>query len=163
MTGFLFGKLPAFGDFVTRGLPVGARAWWDDRCSALLVAAQERFGDTFHTDYAALPPRCFLLPIDGAWCQVGCVMPSIDRAGRAFPFVWGVSSAGRIDEARGAAIAERIAARLDDVRAPRINLDALAATAAHLAGDTASARRAISPIALAPFPHMQNASIGMEI
>ncbi|MGK6324456.1 type VI secretion system-associated protein TagF [Sphingomonas sp. DT-51] len=160
MTGFLFGKLPAFGDFVTRGLSADARARWDDRCVASLVAARERLGDAFDRDYGTLPPCRFLLRTGGAGWQAGCVMPSVDRTGRAFPFVWGVAGTGTIDEAIGTAITERIADRSRETLAARVDLDALAATAARLASDEAGERRTI---ALAPFRLVRNAANGLEM
>jgi type VI secretion system protein ImpM len=153
MTGFLFGKVPALGDFVARGLSPRARLWWDDRCSRALLDAQQRLGDDFDRDYPALPAERFVLaPTGGMAWQAGCVMPSRDRAGRAFPFVWGIASPVAIDMDDGAAIGERIAARLGDMGATPIDLDALAATAADLARDAVGERRGTPRVAIAPFP-----------
>ena len=49
MTGrpFLFGKLPAHGDFVARGLTPDAQAAWDDWASAGLERAMSELGEAF--------------------------------------------------------------------------------------------------------------------
>ena len=81
-----WGKLPARGDFVGRGLPPRWRADWDDwlqRGLGLAAAALE--GDALRERLAGFAPwRYVALPARGeAWC--GIVVPSHDRVGRAFP------------------------------------------------------------------------------
>lgn len=81
-----WGKLPARGDFVGRGLPARWRSDWDawlQRGLALAAttvesaALRERLG-------AFAPWRYLALPATGeVWC--GIIAPSHDRVGRAFP------------------------------------------------------------------------------
>lgn len=149
MTGFLFGKLPAFGDFVSRGLSAPMRDWWDGWCTTALLDACWRFEGTFEQRYSPTEPRRFLIePLGGASWQAGCVIASRDRAGRAFPFVLGITCLSPIEPITGGAMAERIASCLGSVFEPRIDLDALAATARDAANDPLTASRPAAPIDL---------------
>ena len=81
-----WGKLPARGDFVGRGLPPRWRAEWDGwLLRGLALAAAELDGDALRERLAGFAPwRYVALPARGeAWC--GIVVPSHDRVGRAFP------------------------------------------------------------------------------
>lgn len=91
---FLFGKLPAVGDFVQRGLLPAQRDAWDSRCAAAMDDAGCRFGERLASVLEAAPPRGFVLAptaTEPVW-QVGCIAPSCDRAGRPFPLVLGVAA-----------------------------------------------------------------------
>lgn len=77
-TGF-FGKLPASGDFVARGLPSGARAMLDRWLTRLLLACG-----------AETPERWPEGGVRGVITHAGqplalLVVPSLDAAGREFP------------------------------------------------------------------------------
>ena len=148
MSAFLFGKLPAFGDFVARGLSVPMRSWWDSWCSVAVLDARDKFGDGFHAHYQATPPRRFLIapPIAGGSWQAGCIIPSTDRAGRIFPFVLGVSSSEPIDAAEAVGIGERLAACVARAFEQSIDLDALIIAAEAAAGDTSHPARPVHPI-----------------
>jgi type VI secretion system protein ImpM len=81
-----YGKLPARGDFVGRGLPPRWRGDWDTWLQGGIALAatkldatalRERLGDFAPWRYLALPgPR-------EIWC--GIIVASHDRVGRAFP------------------------------------------------------------------------------
>lgn len=73
MTPGFFGKLPAAGDFVSRGLPPAFTTPWDRWLARHLVP---RFGP-------AAPALFFRRA--GPPAMAGVVVPSRDRAGRAFP------------------------------------------------------------------------------
>lgn len=88
---FLVGKLPAHGDFVSRAAPRSVAAAWDIWCSAGLEDAQARLGAAFDTRLRAAPPWRFCFDpglIDAHW-HVGAILPSRDRADRAFLLVAG--------------------------------------------------------------------------
>lgn len=74
----LFGKLPATGDFVWRGLPDAFRKHWDFWLTRH-IAHLQRHGHEF-------PPGGlrFRLP-SGGRLAVGVILPSRDKAGRHFP------------------------------------------------------------------------------
>jgi len=81
-----YGKLPARGDFVGRGLPARWRSDWDDWLQRGLALAatmldatvlRERLGTFAPWRYLALPARGEI------WC--GIIAASHDRVGRAFP------------------------------------------------------------------------------
>lgn len=81
-----WGKLPARGDFVGRGLPPRWRADWDGWLQrGLGLAAATVDGDALRERVGGFAPwRYLALPAPGeAWC--GIVVPSQDRIGRAFP------------------------------------------------------------------------------
>lgn len=91
---FLFGKLPAVGDFVTRGLLPAQRIAWDGRCTTAMLHAHEQFGAQFARLFESAPPCGFAFAPTSAeplW-QFGCVAPSCDRAGRSFLLVLGIAT-----------------------------------------------------------------------
>lgn len=93
----LFGKLPAHGDFVTRGI---GRAEWDTLdtwLSLSLADAREALGAGFEAAYDAAPPWLFADDRTG-----GALAPSVDAVGRRFP-VW--LAVGEIAEDQASAAA----------------------------------------------------------
>lgn len=81
-----WGKLPARGDFVGRGLPPRWRSDWDDWLQrGLVLASAELDGAALRARLAGFAPwRYLALPASGEiWC--GILVPSHDRVGRAFP------------------------------------------------------------------------------
>ncbi len=88
---FLFGKLPAHGDFVSRGLSPAQRESWDDWLSRAVSLARGSLGDRFDDAWFTLPPRRFALgpgSLGQGW-RAGVLAASIDSAGRRFPIVLG--------------------------------------------------------------------------
>jgi type VI secretion system protein ImpM len=85
----LWGKLPAHGDFVARGLAAGERDLLDDWLSASLADARAGLGERFETVYDQAPPWRFAWRDgDGGW-QAGAMAPSMDAVGRRYPLlVW---------------------------------------------------------------------------
>ncbi len=73
LTGF-HGKLPAAGDFVTRGLPTGFAAFWDG-WAARHLARREGWPE------GGLRLRL----VSGGKVAAGVVVPGADRVGRRFP------------------------------------------------------------------------------
>lgn len=86
-TGF-FGKLPAHGDFIHRGLSAHCINVWDDWLQGVVGATQEQLGQQWLDVYLTSPIWRFALSpgvIDGhLWA--GISLPSVDRVGRYFPF-----------------------------------------------------------------------------
>ena len=81
-----YGKLPARGDFVGRGLPARWRGDWDGWLQrGLALAATLLDGAALRERLAAFAPwRYLALPAPGeVWC--GIIVASHDRVGRAFP------------------------------------------------------------------------------
>ncbi|SCW82751.1 type VI secretion system protein ImpM [Rhizobium mongolense subsp. loessense] len=74
-----FGKLPAMGDFVTRGLPASFVGPWDRWITRHLV---HRFSEG---SVSAHPGLRFILGPESFGPMTGVVMASADRAGRRFP------------------------------------------------------------------------------
>ncbi len=83
-----YGKLPARGDFVTRGLAPQFVSPWDAWLQQALQASRERLKDRWLEGYLSAPLWRFLLPpglvVPHAVAGVFC--PSVDRIGRHFPF-----------------------------------------------------------------------------
>ena len=78
----LFGKLPAHGDFVSRGLTVAQRGRIDGWLSTSLVQARATLGDDFDRLYdGAMPWRC------AGPGMAGAIAASQDAAGRRFPIL----------------------------------------------------------------------------
>ena len=81
-TAWVFGKLPAHGDFVARGIDARERAALDDWLSASMLAARDVYGAVFAARFdAAQPWRA-----EGAGVT-GALAASQDAAGRRFPLL----------------------------------------------------------------------------
>lgn len=89
---FVFGKLPAHGDFVQRGLGDAARDAWDAACAAMLERARTDLGEDFEDAHDQAPPWRFVCGPSslGADWRAGALAPSVDSAGRRFLLVLGV-------------------------------------------------------------------------
>jgi type VI secretion system protein ImpM len=73
-----FGKLPATGDFVSRGLPDAFRRHWDSWVTRHIVPLQRRGLD--------FPPGGLRFRlVSGGRVASGTILPSEDSAGRQFP------------------------------------------------------------------------------
>lgn len=95
----LYGKLPAIGDFVVRGLSRSQVAPLDQWLQAGLGALQQSDPDWLQP-YLVAPAWCFVLP-RGIWGETalcGALIPSVDRVGRYFPLV----TLGELSEAQAA-------------------------------------------------------------
>ena len=83
----LYGKLPAYGDFITRNLPSSFVTSWDEWLQHFISGSQEQMGDDWLDIYLTSPIWRFVLSpgvIDqNMWA--GLMMPSVDRVGRYFP------------------------------------------------------------------------------
>ena len=88
MVGF-YGKLPAKGDFLTRGLPREFIDQWDDWLQVGMNDSRELLGDDWLQTYLTSPLWRFTLPVNtvsaDAWA--GVFMPSMDKVGRYFPMM----------------------------------------------------------------------------
>lgn len=89
---FAFGKLPAHGDFVSRGLAASEREAWDAWSSAGLEAARETLGEAFESRHDAAQPVRFAFGPSafGSGWSTGALTASIDTAGRRFIVVLGL-------------------------------------------------------------------------
>ena len=83
----LYGKLPAYGDFITRNLPSNFVDIWDEWLQYFISASKEQIGDEWLGVYLTSPIWKFALSpgvIDSnMWA--GIMMPSVDKVGRYFP------------------------------------------------------------------------------
>lgn len=122
------GKLPSLGDFASRRLPHEFIEVWDGWLAAGLAALKMARSDwlegylaspiwRFVTFAGALPGPC------GNQCWAGVLMPSVDRAGRYFPFtlVTALPQLPRTPEAFSAL--DRWLHQLDDLAADALQDD----------------------------------------
>lgn len=91
---FLFGKMPAHGDFVARGLAGEERQALDDWLSAQMVAVRETLGEDFAERFDVAPPWCFTWAEERGW-TAGALAPSVDGVGRRFPLMVAVRGIDR--------------------------------------------------------------------
>ena len=81
----MFGKLPALGDFMSRGLDFAHRDALDHWLSGEMEAARTALGDGFDDRYFGAPAWFFVdRDPDGQWSG-GALCASVDAAGRKFP------------------------------------------------------------------------------
>jgi type VI secretion system protein ImpM len=86
-TGY-YGKLPARGDFITRGMSPAFTTPWDAWLQSALSASRESLGADWLQAYLSAPLWRFLLPAGllAREAVIGVLCPSVDRIGRHFPF-----------------------------------------------------------------------------
>ncbi len=82
MTAWVFGKLPAHGDFVARGLAAEDRAAFDAWLSGSLLAARDHYGAEFAERFDVAQP--WQAAGDGV---AGAIAASQDAVGRRYPVV----------------------------------------------------------------------------
>ena len=100
---WLFGKIPAHGDFISRGLDHATHVLLDDWLSAEVARGRSRFAD-FDERYVQAPPWYFVDQDGaGAWSG-GALCLSVDKVGRRFPILVAAPAAGA-DTAREVAFA----------------------------------------------------------
>ncbi|WP_372731490.1 type VI secretion system-associated protein TagF [Novosphingobium sp.] len=88
VTNRLFGKLPAHGDFVSRGIDALNRDALDLWLTAEMERAQSVWGDSFERRYGAAPVWHFVeTDAAGNWSG-GILCASTDRVGRRFPLMF---------------------------------------------------------------------------
>lgn len=82
------GKVPSRGDFVSRCLPPGFAAPWDEWLQRLIRASRARLGSDWLAAWLEAPVWHFALGRDiaGPARCFGVLIPSVDRVGRHFPF-----------------------------------------------------------------------------
>lgn len=82
-----FGKIPAQGDFLRRGLSPGFVEPWDHWVQSLMLGAREALGAAWQASYFSAPIWRFALApkLCGPSAIAGVLMPSVDRVGRQFP------------------------------------------------------------------------------
>jgi type VI secretion system ImpM family protein len=83
---FLFGKLPAHGDFVTRAMAPDDRDALDLYLAASLAEARAALGDAFDDIYEQAPPWRFAWTHGGVW-TAGAMALSEDGVGRRYPIL----------------------------------------------------------------------------
>lgn len=105
-TAFLWGKLPAHGDFVTRGLDGEARDALDLWLSGDLQAARDQLGEEFEACYDEAPPWRFRWHADGAGWSAGAMAPSMDSVGRRYPVLIGQNGLNETETLAVAAASE---------------------------------------------------------
>lgn len=120
-----YGKLPARGDFVRAALPRGFVDAWDHWISDVLPASRERLGSRWLDAWMVAPIWHFALPRGqcGVDAVVGLWMPSVDRAGRHFPFAIAATVADAPPTLPTSTLASRCGAWLE--RVEQAGLDAL--------------------------------------
>lgn len=88
MSAFLHGKLPAHGDFVSRGLPPGKRDVLDAWLAESMAQARADLGDRFDAAWQQAPPWRFAWRDGNGW-TAGALAASVDRVGRQYPLLLG--------------------------------------------------------------------------
>lgn len=87
-----FGKLPCIGDFCSFNMSAALLTALDDWLSSVMQTGACVHGPAWMQAYFQTPIHGFVwsentLPLPGKAAMLGVIMPSVDKAGRAFPFV----------------------------------------------------------------------------
>jgi type VI secretion system protein ImpM len=98
---FVYGKHPAFGDFVTAGLSDAAQERIEGWLNASLSTVKGAWGDGWEQGFDASPPIAFWIGarVSGAAALRGAMLPSRDKVGRRFPLLAGFEGAGPLPPA----------------------------------------------------------------
>lgn len=82
-----YGKIPALGDFASRGLPHEFVQIWDSWLQHSIASSRAQLGEQWQELYLTSPIwRFALLPgACGSSAWAGVMMPSVDKVGRYFP------------------------------------------------------------------------------
>jgi type VI secretion system ImpM family protein len=152
----LFGKTPAHGDFVQRGLDEAGEAAWDAWASGVIGGARAALGEAFDAAHGAAPVWRFLAGpgrLGEGW-RAGAAAPSIDSAGRRYLLVLAADGLTWPEAAAfGAGLAAAMEAAIYDALSTGLDADAVLANAqASLELDpaVATAFAAFSPAPPAP-------------
>ena len=112
-----YGKLPSFGDFLTRRLPRQFVEPWDTWLRNVLSCSTEQLADGWMDSYLTSPIWRFALTAnvlsEAAWA--GVLMPSVDQVGRYFPFTVAAPFAATWAPLRLAEAAKTWFERLDEI------------------------------------------------
>lgn len=89
----LYGKLPAFGDFVTRRLPRTYVEAWDHWITRAMDESRQQLGSQWLDAYLTSPVWRFALSpvLGGGQVWAGVMIPSVDRVGRYYPLTLAVN------------------------------------------------------------------------
>jgi type VI secretion system protein ImpM len=83
----IFGKLPSYGDFLTRGLPQSFVSPWDLWLQQALACSKASIGSDWLRHYLVGPIWRFVLTdgVAGQDAWAGLLMPSVDKVERCYP------------------------------------------------------------------------------
>jgi len=94
MQALIYGKHPAYGDFLTHGLSPDKAAYLDNWLESVLPVMQSSRGDTWEQSWInAHPVRFWLGPCILDAPMSGVFMCSIDKVGRRYPLIFGLIGA----------------------------------------------------------------------
>lgn len=84
-----FGKIPARGDFVGRGLPASFLDAWEAWVARAMAASRNLLGGDWEQAWMIAPVWRFSLAggVCGPDPVLGLMLPSVDRVGRCYPLV----------------------------------------------------------------------------
>lgn len=86
VTGF-YGKLPAHGDFINRGVPMGVVTAWTNWLDRSLAMARHALGDYWLPTYLSSPPWRFVVDpgVLADTAVAGVLASSVDKVRRTYP------------------------------------------------------------------------------
>ena len=148
---FLLGKLPAHGDFVSRGLASAERDAWDAWGAGALDSLRARAGAAFGAAHGQAPAWRFVTASRAGW-RAGALAPSVDGVGRRFLLLLGADGLdAAVAGAAGLALADAAEALAFDAIAGSWDADRLLAEAGARFGDLVAAAQVVaSTFAAAP-------------
>lgn len=136
---FLVGKMPAHGDFVSRGLERVQEVIWDSWAAGEIERAQDLLGDRFERGHLGAPPLRLITgpgPLGGTWIA-GAIAASVDGVGRRFLLAAGLGGLTPQDALGvGPDLAARVEALLYRVLRERLPADEAVAQLAAFESDS---------------------------
>ena len=149
----VYGKLPARGDFITRGFDRTVIDAWDGWLREAILASRDALGERWLEIYLSSPIWRFALGAGncGPNTVIGVLMPSVDKVGRYYPLMVGRELAPGIELTRLIANASAWYQAIEDLAlstlAPEFQLEMLEVPLPFDADATAIAPEASSPLA----------------
>jgi type VI secretion system protein ImpM len=149
---FVYGKLPARGDFITRGFERPFLDSWDEWLRQGILASQESLAELWLDVYLTSPVWRFAL--SGGSCgpdtMLGVLIPSVDKVGRYFPLTLGCALTAGLEltglVAQASPWYRAIEALALAALEPAFSLDALAQPVALEVEDTVMALPLVEPL-----------------
>ena len=107
LTALLFGKLPAHGDFVSRGFDPATRDALDQWLAGSLAEARVGCGEAFEELYEEAPPWRFAWASGDKWAA-GAMALSVDGVGRRYPILLALDGLADTQVEAAADVAENL-------------------------------------------------------
>jgi type VI secretion system protein ImpM len=160
--GGLYGKAPAFGDFVVRRLPSAFLRPWDEWLSRSIAVSRQQIGEGWTQAYLSSPPWRFALDpgLAGPTGWLGVLASSIDQFRRCYPITAAIQLPAEIRLIDLTGDLDLVTASLE---ATALQLIGGEATPDEAAAGIEAAARSLAPTALSRSPLVHSSAARAQL